>query len=204
MKKEEARNTIAVLVERFEEQYDSYKRSDYSEALVRKDFIEPMFKALGWDMDNSQGYAEAYREVVHEDRVKVGNALKAPDYSFKLSGGKRLFFVEAKKQLKAYFSGKLQRFDLPLHLEGTEFQERVWKALRRIPHGKTLSYAVLAEKVGKPKASRAVGNANGKNPLPIIVPCHRVIAHNGGLGGYTGGLEKKRFLLKLEGLPDLV
>lgn len=113
-------------------------------------------------------------------------------------------FVEAKKQLKAYFSGKLQRFDLPLHLEGTEFQERVWKALRRIPHGKTLSYAVLAEKVGKPKASRAVGNANGKNPLPIIVPCHRVIAHNGGLGGYTGGLEKKRFLLKLEGLPDLV
>ncbi|HRH39261.1 MAG TPA: type I restriction enzyme HsdR N-terminal domain-containing protein, partial [Flavobacteriales bacterium] len=96
-KKEEARNIIAALVERFEEQYDSYRRSDYSEALVRKDFIDPLFKALGWDMDNSQGYAEAYREVVHEDRVKVGNALKAPDYSFKLSGGKRLFFVEAKK-----------------------------------------------------------------------------------------------------------
>jgi len=97
MKKEEARNTIAALVERFEEQYDSYKRSDYSEALVRKDFVDPFFKALGWDMDNSQGYAEAYREVIHEDKVKVAKTLKAPDYSFKLSGGKRLFFVEAKK-----------------------------------------------------------------------------------------------------------
>lgn len=96
-KKEEARNVIAALVERFEEQYDSYKRSDYSEALVRKDFIDPFFKALGWDMDNSQGYAEAYREVIHEDKVKVAKTLKAPDYSFKLSGGKRLFFVEAKK-----------------------------------------------------------------------------------------------------------
>jgi type I restriction-modification system DNA methylase subunit len=97
MKKEEARNTIAALVERFEEQYESYKRSDYSEALVRKDFVDPFFKALGWDMDNSQGYAEAYREVIHEDKVKVAKTLKAPDYSFKLSGGKRLFFVEAKK-----------------------------------------------------------------------------------------------------------
>lgn len=96
-KKEEARNVIAALVERFEEQYDSYKRSDYSEALVRKDFIDPFFTALGWDMDNSQGYAEAYREVIHEDKVKVAKTLKAPDYSFKLSGGKRLFFVEAKK-----------------------------------------------------------------------------------------------------------
>jgi len=97
MKKEEARKVIAALVVRFEEQYDSYKRSDYSEALVRKDFIDPFFKALGWDMDNSQGYAEAYREVIHEDKVKVAKTLKAPDYSFKLSGGKRLFFVEAKK-----------------------------------------------------------------------------------------------------------
>ncbi|HUQ96972.1 MAG TPA: N-6 DNA methylase [Chitinophagaceae bacterium] len=95
--KETAYETITQLVERFDEQKASYKRSEYNEALVRKDFIDPFFKALGWDMDNAQGYAEAYREVIHEDRVKVGTATKAPDYSFRLPGGKRLFFVEAKK-----------------------------------------------------------------------------------------------------------
>lgn len=95
--KEEARQRIADLVVRFREQYAAYKRSEYSEALVRKDFIDPFFKALGWDMDNAQGFAEAYREVIHEDKVKVQKSLKAPDYSFRLPGGKRLFFVEAKK-----------------------------------------------------------------------------------------------------------
>ncbi|MBL0036295.1 MAG: Eco57I restriction-modification methylase domain-containing protein [Flavobacteriales bacterium] len=95
--KESSKKELAKLVERFREQHDSYKRSDYSEALVRKDFIDPMFRLLGWDMDNSQGFAEAYREVIHEDKVRIGGALKAPDYSFRLPGGKRLFFVEAKK-----------------------------------------------------------------------------------------------------------
>jgi predicted type IV restriction endonuclease len=95
--KETAHQIIAELIERFDEQKHSYKRSDYNETLVRRDFIDPFFKALGWDMDNSQGYAEAYREVIHEDRVKIGAATKAPDYSFRLPGGKRLFFVEAKK-----------------------------------------------------------------------------------------------------------
>lgn len=95
--KETARAAIAELVARFREQYQSYKRSDYNETQVRRDFIDPFFKALGWDVDNSAGNAEAYREVIHEDRVKVGKALKAPDYSFRLEGGKRLFFVEAKK-----------------------------------------------------------------------------------------------------------
>jgi type I restriction-modification system DNA methylase subunit len=95
--KEEAYNEIAALVERFTEQYDSYKRADYNETLTRRDFIDPFFKALGWDIDNKNGYAEAYREVIHEDKVKVGKATKAPDYSFRLVGGKRLFFVEAKK-----------------------------------------------------------------------------------------------------------
>ncbi len=95
--KEEAYHKIAVLVERFTEQYDSYKKAGYNETLTRRDFIDPFFKALGWDMDNHNGYAEAYREVIHEDRVKVGKATKAPDYSFRLGGGKRLFFVEAKK-----------------------------------------------------------------------------------------------------------
>jgi len=95
--KEEARARIAVLVARFREQRASYQRPDYNETQVRRDFIDPFFKALGWDMDNSAGNAEAYREVIHEDRVRMGRAVKAPDYSFRLEGGQRLFFVEAKK-----------------------------------------------------------------------------------------------------------
>lgn len=95
--KEEAKNKIELLVERFGEQIDSYKKSEYNETLTRRDFIDPFFKALGWDTDNEQGYAETYREVIHEDKVKIGKATKCPDYSFRLSGGKRLFFVEAKK-----------------------------------------------------------------------------------------------------------
>ncbi len=95
--KEEAYTTVAELTERFNEQIASYKKSAYNETLVRRDFIDPLFKALGWDVDNSQGYAEAYREVIHEDRLKVSGRNKAPDYSFRLPGGKRLFFVEAKK-----------------------------------------------------------------------------------------------------------
>jgi len=95
--KETAYSKISELVERFTEQYHSYKKPDYNETLTRRDFIDPFFKALGWDMDNENGYAESYREVIHEDKVRVGKATKAPDYSFRLPGGKRLFFVEAKK-----------------------------------------------------------------------------------------------------------
>ncbi len=95
--KETAFQQIQSLVTRFEEQHDSYRGADYNETLTRRDFIDPFFKALGWDIDNSQGYAEAYREVIHEDKLNVGGATKAPDYSFRLPGGKRLFFVEAKK-----------------------------------------------------------------------------------------------------------
>jgi type I restriction-modification system DNA methylase subunit len=95
--KQTAKDKIVSLVTRFEDQYQSYKHSDYNETLTRRDFIDPFFKALGWDIDNEEGYAEAYREVIHEDKVKVSGATKAPDYSFRLGGGKRLFFVEAKK-----------------------------------------------------------------------------------------------------------
>ena len=95
--KDSAYKDILKLVERFEEQFQSYKSVAYNEANTRKDFIDPFFTALGWDMNNSQGYAEAYREVIHEDKLKVSGGVKAPDYSFKLPGGKRLFFVEAKK-----------------------------------------------------------------------------------------------------------
>jgi len=95
--KEIAYQKISELVERFEQQYDSYKNSDYNETLTRRDFIDPFFKALGWDIDNENGYAESYREVVHEDKIKIGGSTKAPDYSFRISDEKRLFFVEAKK-----------------------------------------------------------------------------------------------------------
>ena len=95
--KEAAYQKISDLVQRFSDQFASYKNVEYNETLTRRDFIDPFFKALGWDIDNQQGYAEAYREVIHEDKIKVGSATKAPDYSFRIGGGKRLFFVEAKK-----------------------------------------------------------------------------------------------------------
>jgi len=106
---------------------------------------------------------------------------------------------EAAKQLDKYFNKKLKSFDLPLILHGTEFQTKVWKALQKIPYGETRSYGELAKLTGNPKASRAVGMANNRNPAAIIVPCHRVIGHDGSLTGYAGGLELKRNLLDLEG-----
>lgn len=104
--KDTALKTIAGLVKRFDEQYSSYKNHSYNETLTRRDFIDPFFKALGWDVDNQNGYAEAYREVIHEDRVKISGFMKAPDYSFRLTGGKRLFFVEAKKP-SVYVKGEI-------------------------------------------------------------------------------------------------
>ncbi len=106
---------------------------------------------------------------------------------------------EAIRQLEGYFRGDLQEFDLDMEAAGTEFQRRTWKALRTIPYGQTISYAELARRVGNPKAVRAVGTANGSNPLPIVIPCHRVIGSNGKLTGYGGGLDIKQQLLKLEG-----
>jgi methylated-DNA-[protein]-cysteine S-methyltransferase len=106
--------------------------------------------------------------------------------------------IETERQLSEYFSGKRTQFDLPLQPEGTEFQKKVWRALREIPFGKTRSYLELARTVGSPKASRAVGAANGKNPLSIVVPCHRVVGADGTLTGFAGGLKTKAALLALE------
>ncbi|MFF8837074.1 methylated-DNA--[protein]-cysteine S-methyltransferase [Streptomyces sp. NPDC015130] len=107
-------------------------------------------------------------------------------------------FGEAIRQLDAYFAGRLTEFDLPLHLVGTPFQLRVWEELCRIPYGETRTYGELAEALGNPTASRAVGLANGKNPVSIVVPCHRVIGAGGSLTGYGGGLDRKQRLLALE------
>ncbi|WP_329454773.1 methylated-DNA--[protein]-cysteine S-methyltransferase [Streptomyces sp. NBC_01497] len=107
-------------------------------------------------------------------------------------------FTEVVGQLEAYFRGELRDFDLRLHLAGTEFQRRVWDELTRIPYGETRSYGQLAGVLGRPGASRAVGLANGRNPVSIIVPCHRVVGSTGSLTGYGGGLANKRRLLTLE------
>jgi methylated-DNA-[protein]-cysteine S-methyltransferase len=107
-------------------------------------------------------------------------------------------FAEAEAQLAAYFAGERRHFELPLSPRGTDFQRSVWAAVDVIPYGATTSYSALAARLGRPAAWRAVGAANGRNPLPVVVPCHRVVGAAGGLTGYGGGLERKRALLDLE------
>ncbi|KAA1188821.1 methylated-DNA--[protein]-cysteine S-methyltransferase [Pseudohalioglobus sediminis] len=108
--------------------------------------------------------------------------------------------TECARQLDAYFSGNRRDFALPLAPGGTAFQQQVWRALADIPYGELRSYRDIARVIGRPKAMRAVGAANGRNPIPIVVPCHRVIGSNGSLTGFAGGLEAKRVLLALEGI----
>ncbi len=137
------------------------------------------------------GDAKALRRVSFEN----GKRSVPPETCWKLN---RAPFAEVIRQLQAYFRGELKRFDVPLAMEGTEFQLRVWNELRAIPYGETISYAQLAGRIGNSKAVRAVGLANGSNPIPIIVPCHRVIGSDGSLTGFGGGLPTKKMLLELE------
>jgi methylated-DNA-[protein]-cysteine S-methyltransferase len=113
--------------------------------------------------------------------------------------GRSKVLDDTRRQFDGYFAGRRRTFDLPLAPRGTRFQQQVWLALRDIPYGETISYAQLAQRLGMPTATRAVGAANGRNPLPIVVPCHRVIGADGSLTGVGGGLPTKRFLLELEG-----
>ena len=118
-------------------------------------------------------------------------------------GGDNEVLQAAQQQLGEYFAGRRRVFDLPLAPHGTDFQCTVWRALADIPYGSTISYAQLAQRLGNPNGTRAVGAANGRNPLPIVLPCHRVIGADGGLTGFGGGLPTKEFLLRLEGaLPE--
>lgn len=112
-------------------------------------------------------------------------------------------FKEVCKQLDHYFTGSLKRFDLPLSPEGTNFQQSVWDQLLKIPYGQTTSYGIIAKKLGNSKAMRAVGSANGRNPIPVIIPCHRVIGSDGSLTGFGGGLPTKSYLLDLENSEQL-
>ena len=132
--------------------------------------------AILWENDNPK-------------RVRLGEPVVRPDHPV---------LLQAERELAEYFAGDRTSFGLPLDAAGTEFQKKVWSALSTIPYGATRSYGELARQIGAPKASRAVGAANGRNPLSIVVPCHRAIGSNGALTGFAGGLETKRYLLSLE------
>ena len=139
---------------------------------------------------SDQGLAAILWENDDPKRVRLEPREERPEHPV---------LVEAERQLGEYFAGKRDRFTLPLHFNGTEFQRKVWHALTTIPFGETRSYAQIAVQVGSPQAVRAVGAANGRNPISIVAPCHRVIGANGKLTGFAGGLEAKAFLLRLEG-----
>jgi len=130
---------------------------------------------------------------LHMDSEKYGPAGPRPEWVEDASP-----FAEVTRQLDGYFAGDRTEFDLPLHPTGTPFQLEVWEALTAIPYGEVRSYGQVAEQLGRPGASRAVGLANGRNPIAVIVPCHRVIGASGSLTGYGGGLHRKRLLLDLE------
>jgi len=128
-------------------------------------------------------------EVERANRVRLGELIEANDSPM---------LRETERQLKEYFAGTRNQFELELDFAGTDFQKQVWQALLTIPFGETRSYSQIAEQIGNPKAVRAVGAANGRNPISIIAPCHRVVGASGGLTGFAGGLEAKQYLLTLE------
>jgi len=135
----------------------------------------------GFYLDKQKYFPKIEKTWIREDNLKL--------------------FQQTSKQLVQYFAGKRQEFDLPFaFMHGTEFQHKVWRAIAKIPFGKTCSYREIAESIKSPKSVRAVGTATGRNPISIVVPCHRVIGSDGSLTGYAGGLARKKSLLKLEGL----
>lgn len=138
---------------------------------------------------DDRGLAAILWENDRPDRVRLGALKEKPDHPV---------LVETERQLGEYFAGERRSFDVPLSFAGTDFQKRVWAALLAIPFGETRSYGEIAGQLGAPGASRAVGAANGRNPISIIAPCHRVVGSNGKLTGFAGGLEAKAFLLDLE------
>ncbi len=140
---------------------------------------------------SGQGLAAVLWEKDDPARVRLGRRAEAIGHPV---------LEAAARQLDDYFAGRRQRFDLPLDFRGTAFQKQVWAALLAIPYGETRSYADIARAIGRPSAMRAVGAANGRNPISIIAPCHRVIGSNGALTGFAGGLAAKRHLLALEGI----
>ena len=136
-------------------------------------------------------FTDTHRVEMQISRLKVS-------FEAEVQEGQHPLFSELKEQLDAYFSGQLIQFDLPINLQGTDFQRKAWDALCEIPYGETRSYLEQAKTIGNPKAFRAVASANRNNKISIIIPCHRVIAQNGKLAGYGGGLDRKAYLISLE------
>ncbi|MCU0432722.1 MAG: methylated-DNA--[protein]-cysteine S-methyltransferase [Bacteroidia bacterium] len=161
----------------------NYYRSYYESPIGRLPLIagENALIAVLWENDNPE-------------RVSLPDNLRDEENEV---------LVQTRKQLSEYFAGNRKVFDLPLQMNGTPFQQSIWQQLQKIPFGETRSYGQLAKHIGQPTASRAVGAANGKNPISIIVPCHRVIGTGGKLTGFAGGIEAKEFLLRLEGKLNL-
>lgn len=152
---------------------------------------------------NTGEFQSFYKSPVGWLRMAATNmGVTAIDFCEKKTGDNRPneWVLKTHKQLEEYFNGERKSFDLPLEWIGTDFQKRVWRELLNIPFGETISYLELSKRIGNPKAIRAVGHANGQNPLPIVIPCHRVIGSDGSLTGYGGGLWRKEWLLEHEGV----
>lgn len=165
--------------------------------IVVQPFPSPAGELLLGDFDGQVvlcDWSSGERFMANSDRVLL--AFRSP-FEF----GDSPLLRRLRKELREYFAGRRRTFDLPVRHSGTPFETRVWDELRRIPYGATISYGELARRIGNPSATRAVAGANARNPVSILVPCHRVIAADGGLGGYGGGLAAKRLLLDLERDP---
>ena len=163
------------------------------DALWYKTVNTPLGKLVLGTNGSKLTYANFDNGIVRPQPATRKSSIKPSDSAQKL-------FRICEQQLKSYFAGNISALErVPVEGEGTAFQKNVWRALTRIPSGKTRSYLELAQKVGSPKAFRAVGTACGKNPLVLFVPCHRAVASNGGLGGFSAGIHRKKYLLKLEG-----
>jgi methylated-DNA-[protein]-cysteine S-methyltransferase len=160
-----------------------------------------MDSPIGWLTIECDDNAITHIALPREGPEHIDGNAEPVEYAGPGGGAVPAPLAAAVAQLGEYFAGRRRRFDVPVQVRGTRFQESVWLELAEIPFGETMSYAELARIVGHPNAYRAVGQANGANPIPIILPCHRVVASGGGLGGYGGGLPMKRRLLALEGVP---
>lgn len=169
---------------------------------------QPVKETIYWDV-TTHLERDYYIAVTSQGVVEITLGLDSLDdlqakFAKKVKQAEWIHSVEHvapyKQQLDEYFNGERDVFDMPLDLRGTEFQKKVWNAIYQVPFGKTCSYQDIAEAIGNPKAVRAVGTATGKNPVPIVVPCHRIITSSGTLGGFGGGLPLKVELLKIEGI----
>ncbi len=177
--------------------YHCFVKSPIDELLLLSDDGETL---CGLYMNVSTlSSSEHVTRAAHENEGKIDNWLSASKQESQLP-----LFVRTKQQLDEYFHDGRQDFDLPLKMIGTEFQKSVWRQLLHIQYGTCITYGELAQQIGNPAASRAVGLANGRNPIGIIVPCHRVVGSNGTLTGYGGGLSRKRFLLSHESRSSLI